>query len=65
MNVTCFQGYEGRLFLFMTQERHEYLKATIQDALWKAFIQTGEPIFKEVYNNWFENFHAINIVNLE
>ena len=49
----------------MTQERHEYLKASIQDALWKAFIQTGEPIFKEVYNSWFENFYAINITNLE
>lgn len=49
----------------MTQERHEYIKTIIQDALWKAFKQTGDPIFQEVYNSWFENFHSINITNIE
>jgi hypothetical protein len=65
MNVTCFQGYEGRLFLFMTPERHEYLKATIQYALWKAFKQTGESIYQELYNKWYENFDSVDITNIE
>lgn len=67
--LTClwpsFKGRKGGIFIYMTQERHEYIKATIQDALWKAFKQTGEPIFQEVYNSWFENFHSIDITNIE
>ncbi|NLB81962.1 MAG: hypothetical protein GX800_10240 [Clostridiaceae bacterium] len=49
----------------MTQERHEYLKAIIQESLWKAFRQTGESIYREMYNKWYEKFDGINIANIE
>jgi hypothetical protein len=49
----------------MTPDRHEYIKATIQDALWKAYKQTGEAIFQEVYEKWYERFNEINITNIE
>jgi hypothetical protein len=49
----------------MPQERHEYLKAIIQEALWNTFKQTNEPIYQEVYVKWYERFSKIDITNLE
>jgi len=56
---------ERKGVLLLTQERHEYLKAIIQESLWKAFRQTGESIYQEMYNKWYEKFDGINIANIE
>lgn len=69
-NATCACGND---FKYMTkaekspidQERHEYLKQLIQDALWKTYVSTKEEAYSDLYHKWFNKFYEVDIRIIE
>ena len=49
----------------MSQERHEYLKSLIQQALWNEYARTGNTDYKQLYEKWYEKYGEIDIRNIE
>lgn len=40
-------------------------KTLIQQSLWQMYKVTGEEIYKELYEAWYNNYESINITGLE
>ena len=49
----------------MPNDRHEYIKSLIQQALWNEYARTENKEYKTLYEKWYEKYEEINISNIE
>lgn len=49
----------------MPDDRHEYLKSLIQQALWNEYTRTKNKDYKELYEKWYDRYNHIDITVLE
>jgi hypothetical protein len=42
----------------------DLVKTIIQQSLWNMYKVTGDLIYKELYENWYENYEQIQINGL-
>lgn len=43
----------------------DFVKSLIQTALWRAYKDTGDEIYKKLYEKWYNHYECIMIIGLD